>query len=171
MQGDWREQGPVATVRTQMALSPKKAAALASDGSTRAVYSVDSTEPLVEDVGEGQLVGGKAEVKLDPDFAAVADGGAYHVFLTPRGDSKGLYVSAQAPTGFEVREQQAGTASLSFSYRVVARRKDAAGKCVERLERPNGLDAKDLEPPKPPEAVPPPEKPAAESKPERREAR
>jgi len=145
--------------------------ATAADGSTRAVYSVDSAEPLVEDVGEGKLVGGRAEVKLDPDFAAIADGGTYQVFLTPEGDSKGLYVTEKSPGGFVVREQQNGTASLAFAYRVVAKRKGAIGKRLEKLERPKGLQAKDLEPPKPPEAVAPPEKPAAESKPERREAR
>jgi len=144
--------------------------ATAADGSTRAVYSVDSAEPLVEDVGEAKLVGGRAEVQIDPDFAAVADGGAYHVFLTPKGDCNGLYVASQTPAGFEVRELKGGAAALAFSYRVVAKRKDASGKRLERLERPKGLDGKDLEPPKLPEAVALPEKPASESKPERREA-
>ena len=134
----------------------------AADGSTRALYSLDTAEPLVEDVGEGKLGGGRADVKLDPDFAAVADGGAYHVFLTPRGDSKGLYVSAQTPAGFEVREQQAGTTSLPFSYRVVAKRKGAVGKRLEKVERPKGLSSKELELPKLPEAPLAPEKPAAE---------
>ena len=140
--------------------------ATAADGSTRILYSQDSTEPLVEDVGEGKLVGGRAEVRIGPDFAAVADGGAYQVFLTPEGDSKGLYVTEKGPGGFVVREQQNGTASLAFAYRVVAKRKGAIGKRLERIERPRGLSAKELEPPKLPEAPTQPEKPPTEPRPE-----
>ena len=70
---------------------------------------------------------------LDPAFAAVVHGDDYHVFLTPRGDSRGLYVSKQSATGFEVREQQGGTGSLPFSYRVVAKRKGGAGRRLERV--------------------------------------
>ena len=73
---------------------------------------------------------------------------------------------SHTPVGFEVRELKAGTASLTFSYRVVAKRKGAAGKRLERLERPKGLSTKDLEPPKLPE-VPA----AAEDRPGRPDAR
>jgi len=145
--------------------------ATTTDGSTRTVYSVDSAEPLVEDVGEGTLAKGRAAVALDAEFAAVADGGAYHVFLTPKGDCNGLYVASQTPAGFEVRELKGGAAALAFSYRVVAKRKGATGKRLEKLERPKGLGVKDLEPPKLPEAQLAPEKPATAHTPERREAR
>ena len=36
---------------------------------------------------------------------------------------------------------------------MVAKRKGAAGKCLEKLERPKGLSGKDLEPPKLPEVT------------------
>ena len=144
-------------------------AATAADGSTRAVYSVDSAEPLVEDVGEAKLTGGRAEVKLDPDFAALVTSDTYMVFLTEEGDHNALFVEKKTPAGFTVRAKDSPTAASAFSYRVVAKRKGATGKRLEKLERPKGLQAKDLEPPKLPEAVAPPEKPAAESKPERRD--
>jgi hypothetical protein len=48
--------------------------------------------------------------------------GRYHVFLTPNGDSKGLYVSRKTATSFEVREQGGGTSSVTFDYRIVAKR-------------------------------------------------
>ena len=48
---------------------------------------------------------------------------AYHVFLTPKGDCKGLYIATQAPTSFEVRELQDGKSTIAFDYRVVAKRK------------------------------------------------
>jgi hypothetical protein len=44
--------------------------------------------------------------------------------LTPEGDSRGLYIRKRSASGFEVREQQGGRSSLTFSYRVVARRFD-----------------------------------------------
>jgi hypothetical protein len=62
--------------------------------------------------------------------------GAYHVFLTPCGDSNGLYVTRRSATGFEVREQKKGTSSLRFSYRVVAKRKDIAGKRLAKVMLP-----------------------------------
>jgi hypothetical protein len=52
----------------------------------------------------------------------VAGDASYHVFITPNGDSKGLYVTAKTATGFEVRESGGGTSSLSFDYRIVAKR-------------------------------------------------
>jgi hypothetical protein len=46
----------------------------------------------------------------------------YHVFITPNGDCKGLYVSNKTTYGFEVRELGAGTSSMTFDYRLVAKR-------------------------------------------------
>ena len=144
---------------TQAGNAPATSTALVADGTTRALYSQDSTEPVVEDLGEAKLAGGRFEVKLDPDFASVADAGSYQVFLTPYADCKGMAVTARGPGGFTVAELQGGTSGVGFGYRVVAKRKGATGKRLERLERPKGLDAKDLEPPKLPEPAPAPEKP------------
>src|SRR5436309_935940 len=41
------------------------------DGSHRLVYCVESPESWIEDFGKGTLTNGKADVKLDPDLAAV----------------------------------------------------------------------------------------------------
>jgi hypothetical protein len=110
----------------------KSAAVKHADGSHRLVYCMESPENWFEDFGEAKLVGGRADVKLDADFAAVVDSGAYHVFLTPKGESKGLYLSAQTAGGFSVREQQGGASSVAFSYRVVAKRGDIK---AERLAK------------------------------------
>lgn len=68
---------------------------------------------------------------LDPDFAAlVVDANGYHVFLSPCGESNGLFVTERHPTGFRVSEQQGGASNVIFSYRVVAKRKDVVS---ERL--------------------------------------
>src|SRR5262249_51652110 len=93
-------------------------------------------ESYFEDVGRGQLTNGRGQVSLDVDFAALVRTDDFEVFLTPRGDCKGLYVASQSATGFEVRELQAGTSTLQFGYRVMARRKDIAGPRLERVPLP-----------------------------------
>jgi len=115
---------------------PKSAAVPHPDGSHRRLYCVESPESWFEDFGRGQLANGRAQVRLDRDFAALVHGDDYYVFLTPLGNSGGLYVNSKTPAGFEVREQGGGTSDLSFDYRVVARRKDIAGPRLERVELP-----------------------------------
>ena len=131
----------------------KNAAVPHPDGSHRLLYCQESPEPWFEDFGRASLVGGKAQVKLDPDFAAVVKADDYHVFPVPEGDSSGLYVSSRSPTGFEVREQKGGASSLTFSYRVVARRKDIPGPRLEKVKLPNPIKelVKPPDPPKPPD--------------------
>ena len=105
------------------------------DGSYRGLYCMESPESWFEDFGTAKVVRGKATVKLDRNFVAVVRGD-YHIFLSAEGNSNGLYVSRKRRDGFEVREQGAGTSSLSFSYRVVARRRDVTVRRFERLKRP-----------------------------------
>jgi len=45
------------------------------------------------------------------------------VFLTPKGDCRGLYVSNETQTGFEVHELGGGKSNVAFDYRIVAHRK------------------------------------------------
>ena len=115
-------------VRGDLTVTGDKAAAVPlPDGTLRRLYALESPESWFEDFGTGTLAGGQAAVALDPAFAATVRTERYHVFLTPQGDSRGLYVSHKSPTGFEVREQQGGTSSVAFDYRVVAHRKDRPG--------------------------------------------
>jgi hypothetical protein len=95
------------------------------DGGMRkvALYSMQSPENWFEDVGSGQLSDGSAHIALDPTFAQTVNTGIeYHVFLTPKGDSEGLYVSNETPQGFEVHEQRSGRSSIAFDYRIMAKR-------------------------------------------------
>jgi hypothetical protein len=108
------------------------------DGSHRLLYGLGSPESWFEDIGEGTLVEGHAKVALSPDFAAIVETASYHVFLTPYGDSKGLFVASRSAEGFEVREQQGGTSNLPFSYRVVARRKDIRPERLAKVTLPAG---------------------------------
>jgi hypothetical protein len=102
------------------------------DGSHRLVYCVESPESWIEDFGRGTLVSGKADVKLDPDFAAVVQTGDYHISLTPYDGVGALRAARQTATGFAV-EEIGGTSNGSFSYRVVAKPKTE--KKLGRLEK------------------------------------
>jgi hypothetical protein len=118
---------------------PKSAAVPHPDGSHRILYCMESPESWFEDFGEAKLVKGKAAVKIDKDFAGVAKTDAYHVFLSPYGESNGLYVSRRNRNGFEVREQNGGRNTLTFSYRVVARRKDVPSERLPKFDAPSQI--------------------------------
>src|SRR5262245_52551196 len=120
--------GPVVVLGNFVATGPiKSGAVLHKDGSHRLVYAMESPETWFEDFGEAKLVKGKARVKIDSDFAAIVDTKSYKVFLTPYGDSAGLFVAARRSGWFEVREQGGGTSSLAFAYRIVACPRQASG--------------------------------------------
>jgi hypothetical protein len=94
------------------------------DGKQTAIYAMQSAENWLEDAGSGELSNGSARIELDSAFAQTVNAGVeYHVFLTPNGDSKGLYVSHKTATSFEVHEQGGGTSSIAFDYRIMAKRK------------------------------------------------
>ena len=90
----------------------------------RLLYAVESPENWFEDFGKAQLIRGQAVVKLDPIFVeTVSTENDYHVFLTLKGDCRGLYVANQTTTSFEVSELKKGRSNVAFDYRIVARRK------------------------------------------------
>jgi hypothetical protein len=89
-------------------------------------FASESTSSTIEDFGTGSVIRGVANVQIEPTFASTIDRGrAYYVFLTPLGDTRGLYVSQKTPSGFQVRETQGGYSSLGFDYRIVAHPADA----------------------------------------------
>jgi hypothetical protein len=88
-----------------------------------ALYAMQSAENWFEDAGSGQLSNGSALIEFDPIFAQTVNAGVeYHVFLTPKGDSEGLYVSKETPQGFEVHELRGGHSNIAFDYRIMAKR-------------------------------------------------
>jgi len=87
-----------------------------------ATYAPREATPTMEDVGEAQLTAGQGYVRLEPSFAKIIDQHTpYIVFVTPEGDSKGLYVTQKSLAGFMVRENQGGSSTLAFSYRIIAK--------------------------------------------------
>jgi len=115
----------------------KSSTAKMSDGREIALYAVESPENWFEDFGSGELTNGVAFIPLDASFAQATNATVtYHVFLTPNGDSNGLYVARKTPTGFEVREHSGGASNLSFDYRIVARRRGYESVRMAEVHRP-----------------------------------
>jgi len=93
-----------------------------------ALYSVVAPESWFEDAGSGELANGSAVIRLEKIFAQTVNTGMdYHVFLTPNGDCKGLYVTKKTATSFEVHELGGGKSSTGFDYRIMAKRKGYEG--------------------------------------------
>ncbi len=112
----------------------KNAAVQHTDGTHRLLHCVEAPEPWFEDFGEGTLAGGKSDVTIDPDFAAVVMTDKYLIYLTSLdAGCKGLAVAGQTAAGFTVQELNGGTSSGGFVWRLVAKRKDL-GK-VQRLAK------------------------------------
>jgi hypothetical protein len=117
----------------------KSAAVPHPDGSHRQLYCVESPESWFEDFGTGELVNGRAEVSIEQGFGAVAETDQYHVFLTAYDHAHLLHVTKRTPKGFTVETDNSlailkglkeSELSGTFSWRVVAKRKDIPG---ERL--------------------------------------
>ena len=100
-------------------------------GVATTAFTARTTTQTVEDAGTARVVNGSATVRFDPAFAASIDANAiYQVFLTPGGDTHGLFVATKTPAGFVVRETEGGHATLAFDYRIVA---TAPGHARERM--------------------------------------
>lgn len=149
--------------------SPKNAAVKhPGDGTYRLLYCMESPESWFEDFGEGTLTGGKAEITLDPDFAALVHLDDYHVFLTAHRPQH-LHVAQQSGTGFRVvamgwATQTGGPKPAegggTFSYRVVAKRKDIVGERLAKVSPPPPLPpVKPFTVPETPAAKPPTKQP------------
>lgn len=103
---------------------PKPCVVKTSQGPTL-MYCQESPENWFEDFGEGQVVNGRCHIERDPLFLeTVTTDGAHpmHVFIEPHGPCKWTYVE-RGMTGFDVIEQEGGSSTVSFAYRVVAKRK------------------------------------------------
>lgn len=112
-------------VSGDMYCSGSKSAVVPVDNGARkvALYAMESPKNWFEDFGSGRLSNGSAVIELESTFAQTVNTQSYHVFLTPSGDCKGLYVSQKSAGGFEVRELGGGTSSVDFDYRIVAERR------------------------------------------------
>ncbi len=143
--------GPV-TVAGDFAVTGSKSAAVKdpTDGAYRLLYCVESPEAWFEDFGAATFTAGKATVTLDPAFAVLVDTSGYHVFLTEQDDHNALFVASRSATGFVVQAKNAPGGTGTFSYRVVARRKDGTHPRLAKVVLP---DATKLTVPPPPQVA------------------
>jgi hypothetical protein len=112
-------------VQGDLACTGKVSGVAKVDGGARKVslFAMQSAENWFEDFGSATLVNGTATVALDPTFAQTVNTTIeYHVFVTPNGDCRGLYISKKSAGSFEVRELAAGQSNVNFDYRIVAKR-------------------------------------------------
>ena len=115
----------------------KSAAVKFDNGEYHMLYAQESPENWFEDFGTVQVVNGLAVINIDPTFAQTVNTTVeYHVFLTPGGDCRGLYVTNKTPASFEIRELQNGKSYISASYRIVAKRKGYENLRLARLAGP-----------------------------------
>jgi hypothetical protein len=142
--------GPVSVSGAFTVFGAKSAAVPHPDGTHRRLYCVESPESWFEDFGKGQLVCGRADVAIDPDFAAVVDLDDYHVFLTQYGGMDVLSVREQTRHRFRV-EAKDPASSTRFSWRIVAKRKDIPAPRFEAVSVP----AEPVLPPTMPDPPPP----------------
>jgi hypothetical protein len=137
-------QGDVVVQGNHTVIGGSKSAAVPfGDGSYRRLYAVEAPESWFEDFGTGRLVDCRASVPIPADFAQTVNLSAeYFVFLTSRtAEVEALAVTVQAPDHFEVQANGKGQVTGTFSYRIVAKRKDIAGARLERVPAPSAADA------------------------------
>jgi hypothetical protein len=121
--GDGKDVFDVDTKGDTFAAGSKSAVVPLRSGEMVELFSMESPEVWFEDFGSGRLAGGATTISLDPRFTQTVNLPlGYHVFLTPKGDCKGLFVTGETDDGFEVRELGGGKSSVEFDYRIVAHR-------------------------------------------------
>lgn len=122
----------------------KYASVRVDNGEYRLLSCQESPEFWFEDFGEGQLVNGRTHIELDPLFLQTVTINSQHpmkVFVQLEGDCNGVYVS-KGTTGFDVTELKTGTSNVSFSYRVVAKRKGFEDRRLAKMEGPTPEEMK-----------------------------
>lgn len=133
---------PLHVIGDFIATGTKSALVATASYGKRQLYAVESPENWFEDFGRAEIIQGRAVVKLDPIFAeTVSTQTDYHIFLTPRGDCKGLYIANQTARSFEVKELQSGKSNLAFDYRIVAKRKGYEETRLAEVKQGNNSEA------------------------------
>jgi len=102
-----------------------KSASVPTSRGNQLLYVIESPEIWFEEIGGGQLVNGEARIELDPLFLEtvyIDERHPMHVFIQLEGEANDVYV-VKDKTGFWVKEKNGGRSNVSFSYRVVAKRR------------------------------------------------
>jgi hypothetical protein len=101
-----------------------KSASVGTSQGNQLLYCTESPEVWFEDVGNGQLVNGKATINLDPlylETVLIDQNHPMQVFIQVQGECNEVYV-VPGTTSFDVIEKNNGTSNVTFSYRIMAKR-------------------------------------------------
>ena len=102
-----------------------------SDGKDKVMFAPEAPEVLFEDYGTGRLNNGNVYINLDKTLAKniiVDEQHPLKVFIQLEGECNGVFVSEKSLQGFFVKELKAGTSNVSFSWHIVANRKDVTNR-------------------------------------------
>jgi len=106
------------------------------------MFCPESPEILFTDYGSGTLKDGRCHIDLDPIFTnniVVDKENTIKVFIQLEGDCIGVYVTNKTDHGFDVIEFQHGKSNVSFSWSIVANRKDLKNSNGEIISKHKGL--------------------------------
>src|SRR3989304_3199766 len=109
-----------------VATGTKSAEVKLNNGTPIRLFSEEATEVIFSDYGAGTLKNGKTHIELDPVFlqtVTINTQNPLKVFVQLEGDCNGAFVTNKTNTGFDVVELNNGTSNVSFSYRIVCKRK------------------------------------------------
>lgn len=111
----------------KFAVTGTKSASLPTTKGNQLVYCTESPEIWLEDLGGGTLVNGQVHITFDELYLEtifVDESHPFRVFLQEEGESNGLIVIKDADNkGFTVKEKNGGNSNISFSYRIMAKRR------------------------------------------------
>lgn len=83
---------------------------------------LEGPSPMVQVCGNVDLIDGYAEVELPPSFQWVTSDDDLSVFLTPFGETDGLYVDSVDTHRLVIRERNGGRANCRVSWQVIGHR-------------------------------------------------
>ena len=92
-------------------------------GENSVMYTIVSTDMVVQTYGIGQMSRGKSNIVFDQAFAdVVSSEEPIIVTITPIGRSKGVYLDEVDVTGFTVGENSNGKSDVQFSWIAIGKR-------------------------------------------------
>ena len=95
------------------------------DNTIATMFCTEAPEILFQDYGIGELINGRACIKIDSIFSnniIVTKEHPLKVFIQLEGDCKGVYVTNKTQNSFDVVELQNGNSNVPFSWTIVANR-------------------------------------------------
>lgn len=111
------------TVNGNFSATGTKSAIINTSQGAVAYFAMESPEVRFYDEGNATLNNGSKIVQIDSLFAETIEGN-YNVYVTPTGNSNGLFVINKNSVNFTVRENNRGKSNITFDYMISGFRKE-----------------------------------------------